>query len=145
MSSTYDRISSPVLSTYICFHQSRSRDNYDTTPAIHLPAYRTFGGGDCSFPTIQPCSCPPTPPVPLWPSLVGRMLTLTHDYQWVCIYVCLPACVEACMCAKAVITAFSLLKSTLCRPSDRGPAFGGSIGWISYQVRILQSSFIGLT
>jgi len=109
MYSTYDRIPSPVLSTYICFHQSRSRDNYGTKPAIHLPAYITFGGGDCSCPTIQPCSCPPTPPVPLWPSLVCRMHTLAHDYQWVCMYVCMPACVEACMYTKAGIAAFLLL------------------------------------
>ena len=145
MSSSYDRIPSPVLSTYICFHQSRSRDNYGTKPAIHLPAHITFGGGDCSSPTIQPCSCPPTPPVPLWPSLVSRMHTLTHDSQWVCMYVCMPACVEACMYAKAEIAAFSLLSPSLFRPSDRGPVFGGSFGRISYQVRIWQCFFIGLT
>jgi len=97
MYSTYDRIPSPVLSTYICFHQSRSRDNNGTKPASLLPAYITFGGGDCSCPTIQPCSCPPTPPVPLWPSLVCRMHTFPHDNQWGCMYVCLPACLPACL------------------------------------------------
>ena len=64
MYSTYDRIPSPVLPTYICFHQSRSRDNYGTKPAIHLPAYITFGGG--------PPLSSPVPAHPLLPYLYGR-------------------------------------------------------------------------
>jgi hypothetical protein len=51
---------------------------------------------------IPPCSYPPLPPVPLWPSIAHRrVVSPTHYYQREeSMYVCKPVLIGACMYAK---------------------------------------------
>ncbi len=63
------------IHTYIPLPAPRWRDMVP-----NLPAYITFGRCDFSSATIPPCSCPPPPPVPLWPSIAHRVVSLTHYY-----------------------------------------------------------------
>ncbi len=63
---------------------------------IHLPAYITFGSSDFSSANIQPCSCPPPPPVHLWSSIAHRVISLVHYYLLEAMYVCKTVRIGAC-------------------------------------------------
>ena len=62
----------------------------------NLPAYITFGSYDFSSATIPPCSYPPPPPVPLWPSIAHPVVSLIQYYQREPMFVCKPARIGAC-------------------------------------------------
>ena len=82
----------------------------------NLPAYITFGSCDCSSATIQPCSCPPHPPVPLWPSIAHRVVSLAHYYQRETMYVCKPARIGACLYAQCKCCSIFAVSTSFASP-----------------------------
>ena len=96
---------------------------------IHLPAHLISLPADvhnvsrrifCSpSPTIPPCSSPPPPPVPLWPTAAHRIVSMpTILHGWACMYASLAVWRHVCT-QKEEVAAFSLSLSSSFSSLDR--------------------------